>query len=243
MAMFHIDRAFRAQGRQVGAADVCMQRSERLSENGFIRRAAPRGRTRQAHGAELTATRRRTRNGTRAVLEWPCLVSLVSSEGLRPSDSPTRSRAPLRRRAPMRGSLAVLARVVKRTAGLWTASSLIRGSPLGYPDTRSRAPRRRRASASARSATARPRRSLGVGGPFAWLARGARSRRETNGRFMRRLLVSSEGFAPRIPRHAPSRAASPPRFRLRAKRYGETSPKPWRRRAVRVARSRCSLAS
>jgi hypothetical protein len=27
--MFHIDRAFRAEGRKVGAADVCMQRSER----------------------------------------------------------------------------------------------------------------------------------------------------------------------------------------------------------------------
>ena len=54
--MFHIDRAFRAQGRQVGAADVCMQRSERLSENGFIRRAAPRCGKRQPHGAQLTAT-------------------------------------------------------------------------------------------------------------------------------------------------------------------------------------------
>ena len=41
-------------------------------------------------------------------------------------------------------------------------------SPLGLPYTRSRAPLRRRASASARSATARPRRSLGVGGPIAW---------------------------------------------------------------------------
>ena len=39
--MFHIDGAFRAQGRQVGAANVCMERSERLSENGFIRSAAP----------------------------------------------------------------------------------------------------------------------------------------------------------------------------------------------------------
>jgi hypothetical protein len=28
-----------------------------------------------------------------------------------------------------------------------------------------------------------------------------------------------------------------PYIRLRAKRYGETSPKPWRRRADRVARS------
>ena len=50
------------------------------------------------------------------------------------------------------------------------------------------------------------------------------------------------GFAPRTPRHALSRAASPARFRLRAKRYGETSPKPWRRRADRVARSQYSLA-
>ena len=38
--MFHIDRAFRAERRQVSAADVCMERSERLSENGFVRRAA-----------------------------------------------------------------------------------------------------------------------------------------------------------------------------------------------------------
>jgi len=45
------------------------------------------------------------------------------------------------------------------------------------------------------------------------------------------------GFAPRTPLHALSRAASTARFRLRAKRYGETSPKPWRRRADRVAHS------
>ncbi len=44
-------------------------------------------------------------------------------------------------------------------------------SPLGLPYTLSRAPLRRRASASARSASARPRRSLGEGGPFAWLSR------------------------------------------------------------------------
>src|SRR6476660_7388410 len=43
--------------------------------------------------------------------------------------------------------------------------------------------------------------------------------------------------------HALSRAASTARVRLRAKRSGETSPKPWRRRADRVARSHCSLAS
>ena len=56
-------------------------------------------------------------------------------------------------------------------------TSLIRGaSPLGLPDTLASAPRRRRPSASARSATARPRRSLGGGGPVAWLARVARSR-------------------------------------------------------------------
>jgi hypothetical protein len=65
----------------------------------------------------------------------------------------------------------------------------IRGaSPLGLPYTRSRAPLRRRASASARSATARPRRSLGVGGPIAWLARTARSHLGVSVRFMRRLL-------------------------------------------------------
>src|SRR6185369_10516133 len=70
-----------------------------------------------------------------------------------------------------------------------------------------------------------PRRSLGVGGPFAWLARAlARD--------------SRSGFAPRTPPHALSRAAPSPRFRLRAKRYGETSPEPRRRRAVRLARSR-----
>jgi hypothetical protein len=56
--MFHINRALRAQGRQMGTADVGMQRSERLSENDFIRRAAPRWRKRQPHGAELTARRR-----------------------------------------------------------------------------------------------------------------------------------------------------------------------------------------
>jgi len=50
------------------------------------------------------------------------------------------------------------------------------------------------------------------------------------------------GFAPRTPQHTLSRAASPARLRLRAKRYGETSPKPWHRRAVRVARSLGSLA-
>jgi predicted metal-binding membrane protein len=53
-------------------------------------------------------------------------------------------------------------------------------SPLGLPDTLSRSPLRRLASASARSASARPRRSLGEGGPFAWLARFARSRSGTS---------------------------------------------------------------
>jgi len=38
------------------------------------------------------------------------------------------------------------------------------------------------------------------------------------------------------------RAASSARFRLRAPRFGETSPEPWRRRADRVARSLRSLA-
>jgi hypothetical protein len=35
------------QRRQVRAADVCMQRSERLAENGLIRRAAHRRTKRQ----------------------------------------------------------------------------------------------------------------------------------------------------------------------------------------------------
>src|SRR6185436_9609541 len=59
--------------------------------------------------------------------------------------------------------------------------------------------------------------------PLAWLARNARS--------LHRTSVSL------TPLHALSRAASSARFRLRAKRYGETSPKPWRRRAGRVAHS------
>jgi hypothetical protein len=37
--MLHIDHAFRAQGRQVSAADVCVQRVERLSKDGYIGRA------------------------------------------------------------------------------------------------------------------------------------------------------------------------------------------------------------
>src|SRR3982751_867247 len=81
---------------------------------------------------------------------------LVSSEGRRPSDSPTRALA--RRFAAAlrsRGSLATLARI----AVCEMRSGLVRGaSPLGLPDTRSRAALRRRA-------------------PFAWLARDARSHR------------------------------------------------------------------
>src|SRR5262245_19941280 len=42
--------------------------------------------------------------------------------------------------------------------------------PPRTPHRLSREPLRRLASASAQSAMARPRRSLGVGGPFAWLA-------------------------------------------------------------------------
>ena len=72
-----------------------------------------------------------------------------------------------------------------------------RASPR-TPHTRSRAPLRRLASASARSASARPRRSLGEGGPFAWLARDARSRRglprypPSRGARRRDLVKSSE---------------------------------------------------
>jgi len=90
------------------------------------------------------------------------MVFLFIAEGLRPSDSPTRSLA--RRFAGAlrsRGSLAALARAAGNPPAIYEmASSLFRGaSPLGLPDTLS--------SASAK-ATARP---------FAWLARGARSRR------------------------------------------------------------------
>jgi hypothetical protein len=57
-------------------------------------------------------------------------------------------------------------------------------------------------------------------------------------RFPSRTLVLSER---RRPSDSPTRSLTR-RFagalRLRAKRYGETSPKPWRRRAVRVARFR-----
>ena len=56
--MFHIHRAFRVQGRQVGSADVGMQRRERLAKNGFIERATPRGTKRQSHGAESLLQRR-----------------------------------------------------------------------------------------------------------------------------------------------------------------------------------------
>ena len=65
----------------------------------------------------------------------------------------------------------------------------------------------------------------------------ATSKREYQGRPVAARQSYPRGFAPRTPRHALSRTASPARFRLRAKRYGETSPEPWRRRAVRVAHS------
>ena len=73
--------------------------------------------------------------------------------------------------------------------GLAREASVIWGLPLQMPDLTvpaagpaeepalSTVEGRRRASASARSATARPRRSLGGGGPFAWLARFARAHR------------------------------------------------------------------
>ena len=89
-------------------------------------------------------------------------------------------------------------------------TNLIRGaSPLGLPDTRSRAPLRRRA-------------------PLAWLARHARSHRAASVAFVRRLLVSSEGLRPS---DSPTRAlarrfagALPPPLKLRW-----TSPKRLRR--------------
>ena len=90
----------------------------------------------------------------------------------------TRPRAPLRRRAPVawlaRGSLAPW----NERQVYEMASSLIRGaSPLGLPYTRPRAPLRRRA-------------------PVAWLARTARLLLGTSVRFMRWLLVLSEGLRP-----------------------------------------------
>jgi hypothetical protein len=57
-----------------------------------------------------------------------------------------------------------------------------------------------------------------------------------------RHLLYPRGFAPRTPRHALSRAASPARFHLRQGYGGPTEAASPRRRAVRVARSRCSLA-
>src|SRR5262245_38070001 len=54
------------------------------------------------------------------------------------------------------------------------------------------------------------------------------------------------GASPPDSLHRHSPGASTPRFRLRAKRYGETSPEPWRRRAVPVGaslRSRLSFYS
>src|SRR5205814_10057918 len=57
-------------------------------------------------------------------------------------------------------------------------------------------------------------------------------------------LVHTPGSHDGVEGHRPSN--SPPRFRLRAKRFGETSPEPWRRRALAGTptplRSRGSLA-
>src|SRR5262245_9974938 len=89
-----------------------------------------------------------------------------------------------------------------RYAASLDRSSLIRGaSPLGLPDTRSRAPLRRRA-------------------PLAWLARPARSQLGIGDRFMRQLLVSSGGLRPPDPLtgslagpHRPAPLARLPRSR------------------------------
>jgi hypothetical protein len=74
--MFHIDRSFRAQGRYVGAANVCMQRGERLSENGFVRRAGHRCTKLPFHGAELNAPRCGT--GNRIHSEEMAIVALAA---------------------------------------------------------------------------------------------------------------------------------------------------------------------
>ena len=101
-----------------------------------------------------------------------------SFEGLRPSDFSTRALAsrfvgslPPPREALRRDLAEALATAGRSRGSLRCARSLFRGaSPLGLLYTRSREPLRRLASASARSATARPRRSLGDGGPIAWFA-------------------------------------------------------------------------
>ena len=62
---------------------------------------------------------------------------------------------------------------------MWCSLTLL-SLPRGF------APRTPPTSAFARSATASPRRSLGVGGPVAWLARRARSHRGPTGRFIER---------------------------------------------------------
>src|SRR5262245_15785393 len=76
------------------------------------------------------------------------------------------------------------------------SSSLDRGaSPLGRPYTRPRSPLRRLASAYARSATARPRQSLGGGGPVGWLARPLARRAAVGaGRLWRYVLVKWTDF-------------------------------------------------
>ena len=93
-----------------------------------------------------------------------------------PLHAPSRAAAPARsgRVARSHGSLAPW----NERQVYEMASSLIRGaSPLGLPYTRPRAPLRRRA-------------------PVAWLARTARSLLGTSVRFMRWLLVLSEGLRP-----------------------------------------------
>src|SRR5262245_59792784 len=133
-------------------------------------------------------------------------------------------------------------------------TNLIRGAPpLGLPYTLSRAPLRRRAPFAwlARHARSRPRTDVQVyetasslirrlrpsDSPTRSLARRCAGALRSRGslamlardlgptfRFMRQLLVLSDGFAPRTPLHALSRAAAPAR-------------------SVRVARSPCSLAT
>src|SRR5580765_3395210 len=126
----------------------------RTPRHALSRAAAPARSVRVAHSRPLV---REHRQPVRVHL-------LVLSEGLRSSDSPTRSLA--RRCAGAlrsRGSLAA-ARSRTPSAGSRPPHSLIRGaSPLGLPDTLSRAPLRRRA-------------------PFAWLTRG-RSFADTVSRF------------------------------------------------------------
>lgn len=55
VTMLHVHHAFGAKRREMGAADVGVQRRERVAEDGLVGRRSLRRRKRNTHGAELTA--------------------------------------------------------------------------------------------------------------------------------------------------------------------------------------------